>query len=272
MEAKNVLLFVIIVVLIYIVYGYISTDVSTLSGLTSAQTMQTINATSLTSSTTSGNTGNFTYSIWCYIDDWNYRYGEEKVVFGRMVSGSNPLQPCPSVILGALENNLIVSLTVFPGLDSEPLTSGTATATSATATSGTATATSGTATATTTTNNTMIYRCAVANIPIQKWVNLLVSVYGRSMDIYIDGKLVRTCVLPGVANIDSNAPVYITPNGGFSGWTSTFQYFANATDPQTAWNIYEAGYGSSMLSNLFGKYTVKVSLMEGNTEDSSFSI
>jgi hypothetical protein len=246
--------------------------------------MQTINATSLTSSTTSGNTGNFTYSIWCYIDDWNYRYGEEKVVFGRMVSGSNPLQPCPSVILGALENNLIVSLTVFPGLDSEPLTSGTATsatATSGTATSGTATSgtTSGTATsgstsgtATTTTNNTMIYRCAVANIPIQKWVNLLVSVYGRSMDIYIDGKLVRTCVLPGVANIDSNAPVYITPNGGFSGWTSTFQYFPNATDPQTAWNIYEAGYGSSMLSNLFGKYTVKVSLMEGNTEDSSFSI
>ena len=267
MEAKSVLLFVIIVVLIYIVYGYISKDVSTLSGLTSGQTMQTINATSLTSSsTTSGNTGNFTYSIWCYIDDWNYRYGEEKVVFGRMVSGSNPLQPCPSVILGALENNLIVSLTVFPGLDSEPLT------TSGTATSGTAaTATSGTA-ATATTNNTMIHRCAVANIPIQKWVNLLVSVYGRSMDIYIDGKLVRTCVLPGVANIDSNAPVYITPNGGFSGWTSTFQYFPNATDPQTAWNIYEAGYGSSMLSNLFGKYTVKVSLMEGNTEDSSFSI
>jgi len=254
MEAKSVLLFVIIVVLIYIVYGYISKSVSTLSGLTSAQTMQTINASSLTSSSSSGNTSNFTYSIWMYIDDWNYRYGEEKVVFGRMVSGSTPLQPCPSVILGALENNVVVSLTVFPGLDSLPTTTTTATTTA------------------TTTSNTMIHRCAVANIPIQKWVNLLVSVYGRSMDIYIDGKLVRTCVLPGVAKIDSNAPVYITPNGGFSGWTSTFQYFANACDPQTAWNIYDAGYGSSMLSNLFGKYTVKVSLMEGNTEDSSFSI
>ena len=264
MEAKSVLLFVIIVVLIYIVYGYISNSASTLSGLTSGQTMQTINATSLTSSsTTSGNTGNFTYSIWFYVDDWNYRYGEEKVVFGRMVSGSTPLQPCPSVILGALENNLIVSLTVFPGLDSEP------TSTDTSSSSSSSSSTTGT---TTTSNSTMIHRCAVANIPIQKWVNLLVSVYGRSIDIYIDGKLVRTCVLPGVANIDSNAPVYITPNGGFSGWTSTFQYFPNAIDPQTAWNIYEAGYGASMLSNLFGKYTVKVSLMEGNTEDSSFSI
>ena len=57
MEAKSVLLFVIIVVLIYIVYGYISKDVSTLSGLTSGQTMQTINATSLTSSSTTSSNG-----------------------------------------------------------------------------------------------------------------------------------------------------------------------------------------------------------------------
>jgi hypothetical protein len=202
-----------------------------------------------------------------YIDDWNYRYGEEKVIFGRMVSGSNPLQPCPSVILGALENNIIVSLTVFPGLDSIPLattSSGTTSVTTSGTTSGTSSSTS--------TSSTITHRCAVANIPIQKWVNLLVSVYGRSMDIYIDGKLVRTCVLPGVAKIDSNAPVYITPNGGFSGWTSKFQYWGDSCNPQTAWNIYDAGYGASMLSNLFGNYTVKVSLMEGNNEDSSFSI
>ena len=259
MEAKNVLLFVVIVVLIYIVYGYISKDVSTLSGLTSGQTMQTINPSSLAASSSSGNTSNFTYSMWMYIDDWNYRYGEEKVLFGRMVVGSKTTQPCPSVVLGALENNVIVSLTVFPGQDTVPTT--------------TSTSTSSTSTTTTTSSSaSIVHRCAVANVPIQKWVNLLVSVYGRSMDIYLDGKLVRTCVLPGVAKIDANAPVYITPNGGFSGWTAKFQYWADSCDPQKAWNIYEAGYGASMLANLFGKYTVKVSLMEGNTEDSSISI
>ena len=115
MEAKNVLLFVVIVVLIYIVYGFIVKDVNTLSGLTSGQTMQTINPSSLAASSSSGNTSNFTYSIWMYIDDWNYRYGEEKVLFGRMVVGSKTSQPCPSVVLGALENNVIVSLTVFLG-------------------------------------------------------------------------------------------------------------------------------------------------------------
>lgn len=257
MEAKNVLLFVVIVVLIYIVYGYISKDVSTLSGLTSGQTMQTINPSSLAASSSSGNTSNFTYSMWMYIDDWNYRYGEEKVLFGRMVVGSKTTQPCPSVVLGALENNVIVSLTVFPGQDTVPTTS---------------TSSSSSTTTTTSSSASIVHRCAVANVPIQKWVNLLVSVYGRSMDIYLDGKLVRTCVLPGVAKIDANAPVYITPNGGFSGWTAKFQYFADSCDPQKAWNIYEAGYGASMLANLFGKYTVKVSLMEGNTEDSSISI
>jgi hypothetical protein len=191
-----------------------------------------------------------------YIDDWNYRYGEEKVIFGRMVIGSKTSQPCPSVVLGAIENNVIVSLTVFPGQDTVPTTDASASTTSTTTSS----------------SASMVHRCAVANVPIQKWVNLLVSVYSRSMDIYLDGKLVRTCVLPGVAKIDANAPAYITPNGGFSGWTSKFQYFADSCDPQKAWNIYEAGYGASMLSNLFGKYTVKVSLMEGNTEDSSISI
>jgi len=243
MEPKNIILFVIIIILLIIVISYIAKDVNTLTGLEVGTTMQKIEASDLDS--TNPNSSNFTYSIWFYIDDWNYRYGEPKVVFGRMVAGSKPLQPCPSVVLGALENNIVVSQTVFPGLDSAP---------------------------TTTSTNTVTHRCAVANIPVQKWVNLLVSTYGRSMDIYIDGKLVRTCVLPGVAKIDSTAPVYITPNGGFSGWTAKFQYWADSCDPQTAWNIYEAGYGASMLGDLFGKYTVKVSLMEGNTEDSSFSI
>jgi hypothetical protein len=92
------------------------------------------------------------------------------------------------------------------------------------------------------------------------------------MDIYIDGKLVRTCILSGVAAIDSAAPVYITPNGGFSGWTANFQYWSESTDPQKAWNIYKKGYGSSLLGGLFGKYTIKISLMEGDVEESSYTI
>ena len=244
MEVKNILLFVIIVVLLIIVIRYIMKDVNTLSDLTSAQTMQKVEAGDLASSDSSGNTSNFTYSIWFYIDDWNYRYGEPKVIFGRMTTGTGQKEPCPSVVLGPIQNNIVVSLAVYPGLDEQP-EDGT---------------------------NYIVHNCPVANVPIQRWCNLLISVYGRTLDLYLDGKLVRTCVLPGVAKIDSNAPVYITPNGGFAGWTSRFQYWPDSSDPQKAWNIYKAGYGGSLLGSIFGKYTIKVSLMEGDTEDSSFTI
>jgi hypothetical protein len=242
MEPKNIIIFVVIIILLIIVIGYISKDVNTLTGLTEGTTLQKIEATDLDS--TNANSSNFTYSIWFYIDDWNYNYGKPKVVFGRMTTGSTEKEPCPSVVLGATQNNIVVSLAVYPGLDDVPESG----------------------------SKFIVHSCAVANIPIQKWVNLFISVYGRTLDIYIDGKLVRTCVLPGVATIDSNAPVYITPYGGFSGWTSNFQYWSESSDPQKAWNIYKKGYGSSMLGGIFGKYTIKVSLMEGDTEDQSVSI
>ena len=244
MEVKNILLFVIIVVLLIIVIRYIMQDVNTLSNLTSAQTMQQLESADLASSSSSGNTSNFTYSIWFYIDDWNYRYGEPKIIFGRMTTGTGQKEPCPSVVLGPIQNNIVVSLAVYPGLDEQPEDG----------------------------KNYIVHNCPVANVPIQRWCNLLISVYGRTLDLYLDGKLVRTCVLPGVAKIDTNAPVFITPNGGFSGWTSRFQYWADSSDPQKAWNIYKAGYGGSLLGSIFGKYTVKVTLMEGDTEDSSFTI
>lgn len=241
MEGKNILLFVVIVILVIIAVRYISRDVNTLTGLMSGKTSSRIEASELASST---GTSNFTYSIWFFIDDWNYRYGDPKVIFGRMGTGTGEKQPCPSVVLGPVENNITVSLAVFPGLDEVPETS----------------------------DNYIVHKCPVANVPIQRWCNILVSAYGRTLDLYLDGKLVRTCVLPGVAKIDSTAPVFVTPMGGFSGWTARFQYWSESSNPQKAWNVYKAGYGGSLLGNLFGRYTVKIALMEGDTEEESWTI
>ena len=45
---------------------------------------------------------------------------------------------------------------------------------------------------------------------------MLLSVYTDELWMYtLMVKLVRTCVLPGVAKIANNAPVYVTPLGGF---------------------------------------------------------
>ena len=91
------------------------------------------------------------------------------------------------------------------------------------------------------------------------------------MDLYLDGKLVRTCLLPGVPQI-SNTDVQITPSGGFNGWTSKFQYFPSSLNPQDAWNIYIQGYGGNMFSNLIKSYQVQFSILENGVTYSSVTI
>jgi len=253
MSALSIVLVVISIVLVIMLLKYALSDPNTLQNIQSGQTFSRIPASSLATNGSNTPSTNFAYSIWFYINDWNYRYGEKKVIFGRMgsqstttgttsVPGMNGLDPCPSVALGEMENNIYVSLACFPGVDQQPTTPG---------------------------GTTVIKTCSVSNVPIQRWVNLIVSVYGRTMDIYIDGKLVRTCLLPGVANINNSADVFVTPGGGFDGWTTKFQYYPSPLNPQDAWNIYAKGY-SSWLS-MFSAYKVQLSLVENGNVQSSVS-
>ena len=66
--------------------------------------------------------------------------------------------------------------------------------------------------------------------------------------------------------------VFITPLGGFSGFTSNFQFWPNATNPQEAYNIYKKGFGGSALGNLFNKYRIKFVFLVDNQEQGSFEI
>ena len=102
-----------------------------------------------------------------------------------------------------------------------------------------------------------------------KWVNIIVSLYGRTLDVYIDGKLVRTCVLPGVAKVANNAPVYVTPMGGFSGYTSNIHYFSNSLNPQEAYNIYRNGYGASGIEF---PYQLKIEYLKDGKEQGGITI
>jgi hypothetical protein len=255
MSILGIVLSILVIILIIMFFIYIFRDPYTLLNMQNGQNSTTIKASTLATNGSNIPSSNFAYSIWFYINDFNYRYGEPKVIFGRMgstsssssgsVSGISGLDPCPAVVLGAVENNIDISLGCFPGINQAPTTSG---------------------------GNTVVTTCSVANVPVQKWVNLTISVYGRSLDVYIDGKLVKTCLLPGVANVNNSADVYVTPAGGFDGWTSRFQYFPNALNPQQAYNIYAKGYGGNMFTNFLQGYQVQISLVENGTTQSSITI
>jgi Concanavalin A-like lectin/glucanases superfamily len=244
MEVKNLVLFVVILILVIIVYQYVTKDTNTLAGLSSGKQSQDIKSSALAGD---GTSVNFAYSIWINISDWNYRYGENKTIFGRYAnpaagvyqssSGDSSNVACPELYLGSTQNNIILRMNVSSDANAQET-------------------------------------CQVSNIPIQTWTNIIVSVYNRTLDMYLDGKLVKTCILGGVPNITPviGKDVYVTPGGGFSGWTSNFQYFNNSIDPQQAWDIYSKGYGASWLGNVFGRYKIKVAVMDGETENSSVVI
>lgn len=253
MSPLSIVITILVVVLILMLLRYILIDPYTLQNIQNGQASSTIDATTLATNGTNTPSSNFAYSIWFYINNWNYRYGENKVIFGRMgatgggsnssITGVSGIDPCPTVVLGPRQNNLDIYLSCFPGADQQPTTAG---------------------------GNSVVKKCSVTNVPIQKWVNLTFSVYGRSMDIYMDGKLVRTCLLPGVAKVKNSANIYVTPNGGFEGWTAKFQYYPNSLNPQDAWNIYTKGY--STWASMFNSYQVQLSLVENGTVQSSITI
>jgi hypothetical protein len=225
-----------------------------LQNLQNGKTSSTILGSSLANGGSNAPLSNFAYSVWFYINDWNYRYGEPKVIFGRMdstssssssgdVSGISGKGPCPVVHLGETENNLVVSLACFPSGSSEsdkvvPI----------------------------------IHRCQVSNVPIQRWVNVTLSVYGRTLDVYLDGKLVKTCLLPGVAKINNSSNIYVTPNGGFDGYTSKLRYFPNPMNPQDAWNLYSKGYGGSTWpTSSSSRPEIEVSLVKNGVNEKTIS-
>jgi len=261
MSVLNIVLIILALVFIYYLIRHFMKKNKVLTTTTSASQSQTISASNFQSSSDSSSSTsstNFTYSIWIYINDWNYKYGEVKPVLGRMtkksdsssssVDGLSGSGPCPLIVLGALSNNLEIFMTTFASSSSD--------------TTPTADDSSG----------QTVNKSVVNNIPIQKWVNVLLSVYSKTMDIYIDGKLVKTQILEGVPKINNDADVYITPKGGFSGYTSKLQYFSDATDPQTAYNIYLAGPGNGMFSNLMSGYQIQLSLVQNGQVNGSITI
>jgi hypothetical protein len=137
--------------------------------------------------------------------------------------------------------------------------------------------------------------CEVKNIPIQKWIHLVVSIHGRTIDIYMNGKLVRSCLANDVPDIgdltqysvnigksagststgdistilDTTTSVGVVT--GWSGYFAKFEYYPDAVDPQTVYYLYRAGYGGGSFLDYLNRYQVKVALLDNETEDASFT-
>jgi hypothetical protein len=84
--------------------------------------------------------------------------------------------------------------------------------------------------------------CDLPEIDLQRWVNITAAVNGRTVDVYVDGKLVRSCVLPSFYKVDAGGySAYLLSYGGFGGFIASTSMYDTALNPEAIYKNYIAG-------------------------------
>ena len=118
--------------------------------------------------------------------------------------------------------------------------------------------------------------CDISDFPLQKWVNLIISFNGTAMDVYVDGKLVKSCVVNMGSDIAKTQSIVLGEdttrvNSVDVGFITNVKLKMTPIAPQEAWDIYSQGFGGSPWSDLLNKYKVKLSFIVDNQEQTSIS-
>jgi hypothetical protein len=117
--------------------------------------------------------------------------------------------------------------------------------------------------------------CDIMDVDVQRWMNIAVSVNGRIMDVYMDGKLARSCILTNTQQFGatSNQYVVLMPSG-FNGHVSGIRWSNYAVTPDVIYGRYQSGpyFGTSFLDYLVDKIGIKISYTGVDGETSSDSI
>jgi hypothetical protein len=82
--------------------------------------------------------------------------------------------------------------------------------------------------------------CIINNIPIQKWAHVVVSVFNNSIEVYLDGRLIKTKSLRGFPKPNLQN-MHVCPNGGFDGLLANLQYSNMSLPSNEIYNIYKMG-------------------------------
>ena len=93
-------------------------------------------------------------------------------------------------------------------------------------------------------------KCSVGDVELQKWVLFTFCLNNKVMDIYMDGKLARSCVLPSMYSVgsDPSKPVSLkmAGYGGFGGFIGRTLMSNYALNPEEVWKLYMTGPGPEM--------------------------
>ena len=113
---------------------------------------------------------------------------------------------------------------------------------------------------------------SVKNVPLQKWTHIALSTNNQSLDIYLDGKLVKTFLLKGSPKVNGDEDIVICPDGGFKGYIAKVKNYSKTLNPREIYELYKEGPSKSMFGNLLGKYKLKFAYYVDNKEEGALTI
>ena len=265
MDLKLILGVVIVVIILYLIWTFFFTSIKVLMSFQSAETLNCVSGKDVAQS----GINNYSFSVWVYINDWSRNFNVVKNIISiqepTRIVGGNPT--IFQLYLDPTRNDLHIYVKDVNVTSREPSV--------------------GVSSYSTPSEN-IKSTCSVTNFPVQSWVNISISVYNRAVDIYMDGKLVRTCSLANVASpIGSGSTIYIGGGAGggsncqssvtlngFAGYIASVLYNPDIISPQDAWNTYARGYNNSAfgLNNLLQRYKLEFSFLKDNNVIKSFKI
>jgi hypothetical protein len=80
----------------------------------------------------------------------------------------------------------------------------------------------------------------IPNIPLNKWLHVIIRVENNNLDVYVNGTLAKRHVLGNVPK-QNYGNVNVALNGGFQGYISDLRYFSHALQPGEIVSIVDKG-------------------------------
>jgi hypothetical protein len=175
--------------------------------------------------------GEYTVSFWMYISSWNDRAGSLKGV----LEINDTKDTAYSLLTTALyPNEAKLMIRVHTEDDTASSMNNKATFKSAA---------QGTGIADLFNASLDLPACDIQGIDLQRWINITISVNGRIVDVYYDGKLARSVVLAKLPTAPTEGVQSFTTGmfAGYGGKISGIQYFPYPLTPDRIYAIYQAG-------------------------------
>lgn len=88
--------------------------------------------------------------------------------------------------------------------------------------------------------NMSVKQCDITDVPIQRWVHFAIVLFNKTIDVYMNGKLERSCTLEKIPRIHFGN-IYLTNYNGFGGKIYNLQYLNRILSQEEIYHLYKIG-------------------------------